>query len=70
MISEKSKAWIKAAEMVGGDSTEKVTCPNCGHEFLKVEKVPWPNFDKVDIYLSCEKCSARNVITTSTMHKS
>ena len=68
MISENSKAWLEAAKRIAANSNEKVACPTCGYNFLKIEKVPWPNFDKVDIYMLCEKCGSRNVITTTMLH--
>jgi hypothetical protein len=69
-MTPESQRWIDAAEKIAKDSNEKVQCPRCGHEFLKIEKVPWPNFDKVDIYMYCEKCQAHNVLTSSMLRKS
>jgi len=68
MINKKSKAWIEAAKKIAANSSEEITCPNCGHEFLKIEKVPWPNFEKMDIYMTCENCHTRNVLTISMRH--
>jgi Zn finger protein HypA/HybF involved in hydrogenase expression len=64
----KNRIWIETAIRILKNSEDKVMCPNCDYKYLKIEKVPWPNFEKVDIHMSCEKCGARNVITTEMLH--
>jgi len=48
-MTEESQRWLEAARKVKENYDEKIASSGCGHEFLKIEKVLWPNFEKMDI---------------------
>ena len=58
-----SETWVEAAERLGVDPSEKISCPSCGEGILQVRDVPWdkdPTY--FERYLYCEKCGSQNVM--------
>lgn len=61
-IDAKSRRWVEAAKVLGGDPKASVPCPKCGQGTLKVIDAPF-DVNKIDRYMQCPVCQACCVMT-------
>jgi hypothetical protein len=57
------KSWVAAGIKLGSDPSAIVPCPVCGNDHLSVVDAPQPAPGKIDRYLFCQACGAKNVLT-------
>ena len=63
MISEKAKKWVEAGNILARDATKIVRCPERDDGVLLVMDVPVAEGSKrMERYLVCETCGARNIL--------
>ena len=63
MISETTKKWIRAGKQLAEDPTAKVQCPERDDGILRVLDVPIAGDPtRMERYLVCDTCGARNVL--------
>ena len=68
MKNHNTGIWLKVVIAFSESPKEKIICPVCKEEFLTVTTVE--ESGKVyDVYLHCNKCKARTVITVAKAHQ-